>query len=448
MFRNISLLIGIVLLTLAISLGVVRYFAPELLGIASDLQLVQVDRKVPPFFRNIFRPEDYHGKKFIIDDPITKHRALPKLRSAIVFGPHDILGFRNKTIPNIAEVVFIGDSQTYGNNVPIEKNFPSQVKLQLMDRVSEIYNISVGGWGGIQYFDMIQYSKMLLPQVVVVAYYSGNDSLESLAMAYGNEHWSEFIPDTNIDPADLPPGKSSASKETSWKVSFRDGIETVFTPQIRLKSNADHPTVDASWKILRKTATAISDAVRDSEIRVIFTVIPTKELVYAKKISNENLNPPNDYKNLVESETGRIVRLSKHIKSIDNVGYVDLVESLQEAAMSPVVLYPRDSNGHPAADGYKVIADTIAGKIRPLLKPLPTGIHNILYPSGFSQIALIRNGRYWFFDNEELVLKNGWQANNHKSALDPGLLTNLVFMGVIGEVNPGLYGPKIGISTL
>ncbi len=71
------LVLGSVLITLIIALGWIRWLAPGLLGIPPDLQLVQVDKRIPPFYDNIFRLEDYASKDFIINDPNTIQRAKP-----------------------------------------------------------------------------------------------------------------------------------------------------------------------------------------------------------------------------------------------------------------------------------------------------------------------------------------------------------------------------------
>lgn len=441
MIRNITLLIAVVIFTLAISLGAIRYFAPGLLGIAQDLQLVQVDKKVPPFFRNIFRANDYGSGKFLIDDPITKHRARPKHQDQEYFGPHDILGFRNNGVPNYADVIFIGDSQTYGNYASIDQNYPSQVKLLLADRISGAYSMAVGGWGGIQYFDMFEIARNFKPKVVVVAYYSGNDPLESLAMAYGNRQWKQFIPDTDIDHTDLPPGKYPAPEETWWKVKFKDGIKTDFTPRIRLKSNADHPTVDVAWEVLHKTAKAISEAAKETPVKVVFTVIPTKELVYAEKVKVESIDAPAEYTTLVESEQRRINRFAAHIKSLKNVEYVDVVKPLQREALTDKQLYQETINGHPIFHGYRAIADVIAEKLRPMLKPLPSGLNAILYSDGYNRLILIRGGRYWYFNDKDLVVKNGWATDQSIPFQNPSILSNLEYAGEVNEVDPDQFGP-------
>ena len=102
-----------VLVTLLVALGIVRWMAPQLLGIPADLQLVRVSTEVPPFFEGVFREEDYDSRNFIIPDPYLK-RAKPLYPEGRGIGPHDILGFRNRHIPHASALVTIGDSQTYG----------------------------------------------------------------------------------------------------------------------------------------------------------------------------------------------------------------------------------------------------------------------------------------------------------------------------------------------
>ena len=54
MLKKEWLLMGVsVIATLLLALGLVRWFAPQLLGIPVDLQLVKVQKEVPPFFDNI-----------------------------------------------------------------------------------------------------------------------------------------------------------------------------------------------------------------------------------------------------------------------------------------------------------------------------------------------------------------------------------------------------------
>ena len=121
------LALGVTVVTVAIALGLIRLFAPQLLAVSRDLELVRASKEAPPFFDNVFRREDYEAQDFIIQDPYVK-RAKPLVPEEFGMGPHDILGFRNRAIPNLADVVTIGDSQTYGNNALLADNWPSRMQ--------------------------------------------------------------------------------------------------------------------------------------------------------------------------------------------------------------------------------------------------------------------------------------------------------------------------------
>jgi hypothetical protein len=223
MKKDWLLLTASVAITLGIALGMIRWFAPQLLGISPDLQLVKIDKEAPPFFENTFRAED-----------------APK------------------------------------------STFP-------------------------------------------------------------------------------------APEEEHWAVAFKDGLQTVFTPSLRLVSNSDHPAVQAGYKIMADVARLISGAVADQDVKVFFTIIPTKELVYANKVSEEDLQVPQDYQTLVVREKANLEQLAGEIESYPRVVYVDVLQPLQQRAMQAAGLYPEDGNGHPIAPGYEVIGRVLTEAVKPHL---------------------------------------------------------------------------------
>ncbi len=99
-------------------------------------------------------------------------------------GPHDLLGFRNHAVPRMAELVIIGDSQTYGNNAVLSDNWPNQLARALNRPADDVYSMAVGGWGAVQYLAMFEKGLRFQPRVIVIAFYSGNDPLDSFHMAY------------------------------------------------------------------------------------------------------------------------------------------------------------------------------------------------------------------------------------------------------------------------
>lgn len=437
------LLIGSVVVTVSIALGFVRWLAPGLLGISTDLQLVQVAKEVPPFFENVFRPEDYATKEYLINDPVAKVRAKPLFPAVSGMGPNDLLGFRNHDIPNRADIVVIGDSQTYGNNSVIEMNWPSQMQSRLTSMRANVYNMSVGGWGAVQYLDMFDKAVVFGPKVVVVAFYTGNDSMESIQLAYTIDKWKYLQPGPM--PSDEGFYKTSfpAPRNEWWAVAFRDGVKTIFTPTTRLVSNQDHPKVKVGYEIMAKVAEQISVLSKKYDVKVAFTIIPTKELVYAKKVEQENLKPTSYYTDLVTNETKHIKHLAERIKKLPGVIYIDVVEALQLAALSPVNLYvPGSPNGHPADDGYGVIAKVVADKVATLLPEPFKGLAALQIGTQQYKMIVVTDKGIWDFASNNLVMTNGWDVRKAK-VVQLQDIAGLRQLGRIDAVDPNRFGPAV-----
>lgn len=359
--RDWLLVAGSVLATTAGALLLVRWLAPQLLGVPADLQMVQTSKSVPPFFENVFREEDYSTEKLILHDPLTNIRFRPLLAEESGQGPHDILGFRNTSVPNTADVVVIGDSQTYGFGETHQGTWPSQLGQFINKSNPVIYNMAVGGWGAIQYLDMFAKAARLQPDVVVIAFYTGNDPLDAFTTAYGNRHWSSLRLNASLSKADTPKVGNMLDLNDAWDVTFNDGTRIIFTPKGRLAANDNrHPAIRAGYDIMAEVARRIGRMAAEKNVAVIFTVIPTRELAYARKVADEQLDPPETYRQLVAMEQDNIEQLQASIQSDGNAHYVDLIEALQTAALTEAALYPRQWDGHPGAAGYRVIAQTLA----------------------------------------------------------------------------------------
>jgi hypothetical protein len=441
------LLITSVTLTLILALGTIRWLAPGLLGLPIDLQMVQTGEKVPSFFKGVFREEDYLSKDFLLKDPLTSVRAKPLLPEGGGVGPHDILGFRNRNIPNVSDIVIIGDSQTYGNNVVLENNWPSQFQEELSSKSAVTYTMSVGGWGAVQYLEMFFNAVAFQPRIIIVAFYTGNDPAESYTMAYSHERWKQLRPVPHIDNSGMLKTTFPPPQTDWWPVKFRDGIQTVFTPKLRFISNQNHPAMIAGYDIMAKVAELISSAAKKIGIQTAFTIIPTKELVYLPKIEREGLEINKDYLKLVTAEQRNIERLATQLRSLENAHYIDIVTSLQSTASTAHQVYPPDINGHPLMDGYAAIGRTVAKTISRLLPDLPTGIfaHQIIEDA--YNIYLIKEGKAWLFPSMELVRQNGWPLDAISKINDRALAT--LPRGIIEDINPERFGPlqfkKLGV---
>ena len=441
MKKDWILLIASISVTLVVALSLLRWLAPGLLGIPVDLQLVQSAREVPPFFEGVFRQEDLNSGKILLQDPYTQVRARPLYEDIGGYGPNDILGFRNLYVPNYTDIVTIGDSQTYGNNASLEKNWPGYMRKLLSNHKTSIYNMSSGGWGAVQYLDMFTKATYFQPRQVIVAFYSGNDPLESYKIVYGNPRWNFLIPDKNLSSSNIPHVNYPAPKSEWWEVKFSDDVKTTFTPTLRLSSNSDHPAVKAGYQIMADVARRISELAKSSNIVIIFTVIPTKELVYAEKVRKENISQPKDYSLLVKRELANIIWLRKEIEKLNTGRYVDLVSPMQKAALNPVALYPDDNYGHPIATGYELIAQSLVTVVKDTLPKTPSGLVIMALPDNKRQYLLINDEGVWNFNSNEMITSNGWSSGDFPVVTDRDI-NKFRKMGNINIVDPGRFGPK------
>jgi lysophospholipase L1-like esterase len=436
---------AVALLTLTISLLLLRSFAPKLLGIPVDLQMVQVSEEVPPFFENAFRQEDLQSKEFIIKDPYSGVRAKPLVPNQEMVGPNDVFGFRNHAVPNVADVVVIGDSQTYGNNSQIQLNWPSQMSTELNKRQKTVvYNMSVGGWGAVQYLYAATKATVFQPRVIVVAFYTGNDPLDSFKLAYNYDVWKELIPDPSLSASDMPKVKFPPPDSELWKVKFSDGTKKTFSPKLRYASNMDHPAVKSGYSVMAKSAQMIASMAHSQGIKTVFTIIPTKELVYEKKISADNIAPQQGYGELVEAEKSNITALAQEILKIEHASYVDVVSPLQEAALTTDRLYPRDRDGHPLTAGYQVIANTISKALPKMIPERTQGFAIMELSKGKYKPVLINQEGYWYFSGKSdrsLIEKNGWDISA-APLITRRDIADLEYAGEISEVRPERFGPQ------
>jgi hypothetical protein len=440
MKREWILLIVSTVLTLFIALTAIRWFAPNLMGGSPDLRIVKEDREVPPFFDNIFREEDYSSEEFILQDPRSIIRGKPLYTGSPEVGPNDILGFRNRSIPNAADIVTIGDSQTYGNNAFLDLNWPNRMRWHLRGGLPVVYNMSVGGWNAPQYLEIFSKATRFKPRVVVVAFYTGNDPLASFLHVYGSDNWPGLRMDENLTIEDAPP--LPPAKSDHWTIRFRDGTKMRFTPRRRLISNnTDNPAAMTGYRILKEVVRRIGELSKESGTPVIFTIIPTKELVHEKRILQEEISLQKFYSKLVRDERRNILDLAAYIRSLEGLEYVDILTPLEKAAMS-TQLYPSGRNGHPLAAGYNVIGRTVAlAADRHITYPL-TGLAVIKHRVDKETPVLIEDDGYWLFASEQYLTGNGWQLKSGARYIDDRDVSTMPLKGIISVNEPGKYGPE------
>jgi hypothetical protein len=397
--KEIILTICSTAIALVFGLMLIRWLQPSLLGVSHDMVLTSSSEEAVPYYENIFRLDDLLSKSYILKDPIIKNRAKQLYPDEFAIGPNDILGFRNDSIPNTTDVVIIGDSQTYGINAHMVENWPHSFKRSLTKDVF-VYSMATGGWGAVQYYYAVTKALYLKPKIIIVAFYTGNDPLETFSMTYGADNWKQFISDSKLNKYDAPKFNFPVPEDEKWPVNFSDGVKTIFTPALRHASNKDHPAIDAAYLSMIKIANEITKLLDSVGIKIFFTIIPTKEFAYEKKIENEKIDVDPVYKLLIKDEGKRIDEFSYALQSIERATYVNVIDALQEAVLQSAQIYPSDADGHPLAKGYMVIGETIAKQLDGILKPNELNGMAVLQRSNsdIKVLVYIDKSKYWFVD--------------------------------------------------
>ena len=379
-FRMLTLLIGLITGLLAAEMGL-RIVEKARLG----------DRAAPA----------------MVSDPALGNKVLPNSPG------HDANGFRNASVPAHADLVALGDSQTWGVNVQTAEAWPQQLE-KLSGR--SVYNMGVGGYGPIQYWILTDKALGLSPKVMVVGLYFGNDLYDAYALTYSNERYAELrsarAPDQLMTDTIGTTAQSfwdeeknfhnnyGRSSPTGWsfwlrehsaigRLLNRDGlwlgatdvdyeidkawalahpdhgavcehadIGTVFTTAYRLTGlDLDDPRVSEGLRITEEALWRAHQKTDKAGVNLLVLLIPSKELVYADLMQREGkLN--GTYARLVEMEN----QARRDVESWctgKRIRCVDALPNLQNEIARRQQIYPSTTESHPNGAGYRVLATTV-----------------------------------------------------------------------------------------
>jgi lysophospholipase L1-like esterase len=398
------------LLSLGIGAGCLYYFEPRLFNAPADLKVVQLDTKLSPFFEGVFRSKDLQSTDFFRQDPLTVVRGLPFLAPIQGVGPHDALGFRNASIPFRAPVVTVGDSQTYGINASLTGTWPAELQRNICDGYCPVYNMALGSWAAPQYLYAVQKAAAFRPAHVIVALYSGNDSLETFRTVYSVNYWKSLRVDPELSVSDMPKIQFPPDPSTLWTTALSDSSSMTFAPSLRLPAvSLKDSVISTAYTIIEKTLKDMSASTKSYGAQLWLTIVPTKELVYARRLQDESINLPDAFTRLIMEETARTEQLLSFAQSA-GISTIELLPALQEAVLKNNSLYPEDSNGHPLVAGYKLIGRIVSKEISEKLPPLKETLYQVTPGNGETWYYLFRDGVLRKFSGVEQVTENGWNA--------------------------------------
>ena len=311
-------------------------------------------------------------------------------------GGHDSWGYRNRSVPDRADIVAIGDSHTYGISAKASDTWPS-----FLEKLSgeKTYNLSLPGYGPVEYYYLLKNKAFDLdPSVVVVGLYFGNDLLDTYKSVYNNEYWKhlrragfqsdEIVKNKEVDVDKFSyklrhflPGNSIVYRIISSSVIGDElrqlrriyqgediimfeqkqyNIQTGFMPAVRLRAlNLNLASVREGLRISLDLIDKMNMLCKEKNTEFLVVLIPTKESVYSDFIGNNSSLPSAEIIDELlanESEVRKLV-----INHLDNndIAFVNVVDVLRGMARYEQ-LYPTNFGTHSNKNGYRLIAANIS----------------------------------------------------------------------------------------
>jgi hypothetical protein len=319
-------------------------------------------------------------------------------------GGHDAWGFRNKKVPETAEIVALGDSHTYGNCAKRNEAWPAA--LQRLTG-QQVYNLGMGGYGPNQYYYLFQTRALSLkPKVILCGFYMGDDFDNAYRITYGLDYWSYLRHSelANVDPdiweknAPQPPlhkrmrnwlakhsvvyklvvhnllqglkGRfqvENASRLWDDKAALilpDKNIREAFVPQDVLRGlDQQQPGVREGMRISFQLLNEMNAICSSNHIQFIVAVIPVKEAVFARYLEHNSKIPMSNVVDQVIANA-RVAQeeMFEFFKQHD-IRYVDLLPALEKASEKEKIYTYSAVDMHPNKNGYRVIAETLAGAL-------------------------------------------------------------------------------------
>ncbi|HEX7175237.1 MAG TPA: hypothetical protein VF240_08140 [Pyrinomonadaceae bacterium] len=348
-----------------------------------------------------------------LTDAVLKHRVKP-----FTLG-HDARGFRNDSVPERADVVALGDSQTWGVNVEREQAWPQELG-RLTNR--RVYNMSLGGYGPVQYWTLTDEALTLRPRTLVVGLYFGNDLYDAYAMAYqydahaplrrpdapadiaddtvgrrAEEYWNHeraFTYDygargaggwddwlrghtaigRRLDRAGLWPspvnlqhkiGRAWAERHPERGAVFEGegAARTVFTIAYRQAAvDLSEPRIVEGLRITKELLTRINVKAEASGARLLVLLIPTKESAYADVLRERGARLHETHEKLIRQEAAARAEIQAMCER-ERIVCADALPRLSEAVRSGARVYSQSAESHPHASGYALISAVVCDEL-------------------------------------------------------------------------------------
>ncbi len=334
---------------------------------------------------------------------------------------HDLRGYRNERALDRADIVALGDSQTYGL-VEAPLAWPRLLSAHLG---ATVYNMALPGYGPMQSELQLDDALALRPRLVIVAPYFGNDLYDSFKLSRRHPEMLTGISPVLRTAADAvdrdrpfeqemltlrsasevseqhePAGRwawisehsklygllrgikvrlqtpqkgnpllskqfnTAAAALTPFQreyASAEEGTEwrTILTPKHRLRALDDHdPRIRLGFEAMRAALLRMAEKCRSRGIRFLVVLVPTKESVFWVRVKNPSIHPG------LSEQVSTEHRLRGELMTAlveRRIEFIDLLDALRKAPDQP---YHEDIDGHPNRVGNHVIEAAVAERLR------------------------------------------------------------------------------------
>ncbi len=334
---------------------------------------------------------------------------------------HDRRGWRNETALDQADIVALGDSQTYGAGVHPEDAWPRVLKDQFG---LSIYNMAFGGFGTTQLLELWEEAMDLGPELVIVSVYFGNDLYDSFYHTHVVGWRREAVGGSSsirrrvdeLEGADpllqhvqglmqtSGPAESWVARlrwsktfalirgiratwnhrsavrrtydaEAAWQTrqeqaASRDdeeavevaGVRTILTiPYRSLALNLQDLRIREGLRITNRNLVELAAKADEAGVELCVLLVPTKERVFATV--DPSLAELDGAELLLESEAEATRSVLSTLRD-EGVPVLHALTPLADSLRSGVRIYRPSRDGHPSPQGHLVLASLVVEWVR------------------------------------------------------------------------------------
>ncbi|MHC5056324.1 MAG: SGNH/GDSL hydrolase family protein [Planctomycetota bacterium] len=371
---------------------------------------------VSPRVKWLLGPTGIPWISYTIPDERLRHRPNP------AYPGHDSKGFRNSGSPTNVQIVALGDSQTYGVGVAAKDAWPRRLESMIGKKV---YSMAYGGYGPTHSLILWDEAVALQPDVVIEAFYAGNDLFDSFDHVYNWRQLSELrSSDPTMQASIIEAEQSKPIRKRVINLFYmnitRDGISprrflsqyskiygllrrTKYELlQLIKKFNKDTLETWEREKARAEARPAFLQIFDDGQFQTIFTSeyrlsalnLEDPRIAEGHKISlraikrmhqlaaESNIrflvvlvptkemvfselwqHPSLSYRSLIENEE-RLLRETKKFFTQNGIEYLDSLPVLRKQLALGIQPYPKSRDGHPNEHGHIAIANLLASHLQ------------------------------------------------------------------------------------